>query len=89
MAMSGARRYGQSKGREMNERLKELAEQAGFMVGYNADAQLERFAELVRQNEREACATECYRQMSLIPTQAWTINPYQQCMQAILARGEK
>jgi hypothetical protein len=40
----------------MNERLKELAEQAGFMVGYNADAQLERFAELVRQDEREACA---------------------------------
>ena len=37
----------------MNERIKELAEQAGFMVGYNADAQLERFAELVRQDEHE------------------------------------
>ena len=36
----------------MNKRLKELAERAGFMVGYNADAQLERFAELVRQDER-------------------------------------
>ena len=43
----------------MNERIKELAEQAGFMVGYNADAQLERFAELVRQDEREECATLC------------------------------
>jgi hypothetical protein len=43
----------------VNERIKELAEQAGFMVGYNADAQLERFAELVRQDEREECATLC------------------------------
>jgi hypothetical protein len=43
----------------MNERSKELAEQAGFMVGYNADAQLERFAELVRQDEREACVKVC------------------------------
>ena len=43
----------------MNERIKELAEQSGFMVGYNADAQLERFAELVRQDEREACAKLC------------------------------
>ena len=45
----------------MNERIKELAEQAGFVVGMsvNADRQIERFAELVRQDEREACAEVC------------------------------
>ena len=55
----------------MNERIKELAEQAGFEVvktndgfaiwtdeGWNTDS-LERFAELVRQEEREACAKLC------------------------------
>jgi|LauGreSBDMM110SN_4_FD.fasta_scaffold67530_3 hypothetical protein len=48
----------------MNERLKELAEQAGATV-YKAmhgkaisflENDLERFADLVRQDEREACA---------------------------------
>jgi hypothetical protein len=55
----------------MNERIKELAEQAGFEVvktndgfaiwtdeGWNTDS-LERFAELVRQDEREKCAKLC------------------------------
>ena len=55
----------------MNERIKELAEQSGFEVvktndgfaiwtdeGWNTDS-LERFAELVRQEEREACAKLC------------------------------
>jgi len=49
----------------MNERLKELAEQAGgvwsedwgcFMSG---TLNLTRFTELVRQDEREACAALC------------------------------
>jgi hypothetical protein len=40
----------------MNERLKELAEQAGL---YYNDLYIERFAELVRQDEREACAALC------------------------------
>ena len=45
----------------MNERLKELVRQA---KGTNQnliwkDAELERFAELVRQDEREACAKLC------------------------------
>tara|TARA_R110000868_G_scaffold318387_1_gene579141 strand:+ start:190 stop:447 length:258 start_codon:yes stop_codon:yes gene_type:complete len=52
----------------MNERLKELAKQAGFEWEINTawvlpdgwwkaeSADLERFAELVRQDEREACA---------------------------------
>ncbi len=40
----------------MNERLKELAEQAGLPY-HGLD--IERFAELVRQDEREACAKLC------------------------------
>ena len=45
----------------MNERLKELAEQAGLQntlgcFWQSGDHDLERFAELVRQDEREACA---------------------------------
>ena len=45
----------------MNERIKELAEQAKFErldMLWHAD-ELERFAELVRQDEREACAALC------------------------------
>ena len=52
----------------MNERIKELAEQAGFQIApttknygvwYAADNVIERFAELVRQDEREKCAKLC------------------------------
>jgi hypothetical protein len=45
----------------MDERIKELAEQAGFVVGVsaNADRQIKHFAELLRQDEREACAKVC------------------------------
>jgi hypothetical protein len=45
----------------MNERIKELAAQAGFVVGVsaNADRQIKHFAELVRHDEREACARLC------------------------------
>jgi hypothetical protein len=39
----------------MNERIKELAEQAGFDKHHaEYDTRIERFAELVRQDEREA-----------------------------------
>ena len=38
--------------------------------------------------EREACAKECWKQMGLLPTQAWTVNPYEQCIDAIRARGQ-
>jgi hypothetical protein len=54
------------KGDEVNERLKELAEQAGLSREFSVsglwlsdDEELERFAELVRQDEREACAKLC------------------------------
>jgi hypothetical protein len=41
----------------MNERIKQLAEQAGFDKHHvEYDTRIERFAELVRQDEREACA---------------------------------
>jgi hypothetical protein len=44
----------------MNKRIKELAEQAGCvlhgLVWVANDEDFERFAELVRQDEREACA---------------------------------
>jgi hypothetical protein len=45
----------------MNEKLKELVKQAGFI---DADLEvipeeLDRFAELVRQDERELCAKLC------------------------------
>lgn len=50
----------------MNERIKELAEQAGLSREFSVsglwladDSELERFAELVRQEEREACAKLC------------------------------
>jgi len=53
----------------MNERIKELAKQAGFDVEDRANeiwfdegwhtSIVERFAELVRQDEREACAKLC------------------------------
>jgi hypothetical protein len=42
-----------------------------------------------KAEEREACAALCAVQMSLIPAQAWTVNPYEQCMNAIRARGKK
>jgi len=51
---------------KMRERTKALAEQAGFVVwdgavdwSCNYDDELEKFAELVRADEREACAKVC------------------------------
>ena len=56
-------------GGEMNERIKELAEQTGLAYRLSngkywidageVDIHLERFAELIRQDEREACANLC------------------------------
>jgi hypothetical protein len=48
---------------------------------------LEAFAKLVAEREREACAKECWKQMGLLSTQAWAVNPYEQCIDAIRARG--
>ena len=60
----GTSRITKPKELKMNERLKELAEQAGFQKyflgsGYIVrDQELERFAELVRQDERAKCASD-------------------------------
>ncbi len=45
----------------MNEQIKELAEQAGLWPAVTDvfPKELKRFAELVRQDEREACAKAC------------------------------
>ena len=76
----------------MNERIKELAEQAGLAYKMSngkywidagePDIHLERFAELVRQDEREECAKLCERAHSAGFS---ALN----CADAIRARGEK
>jgi hypothetical protein len=73
----------------------EMARQAGFDEWQSKvlfDHALEVFAKLVAEKatalEREACAKECWKQMGLLPTQAWEVNPYEQCIDAILARGQ-
>ena len=66
----------------------ELARQAGLDPDlWNYTDAFETFAKLVAEKEREACAKECWRQMGLLPTQAWTVNPYEQCIDAIRARS--
>jgi hypothetical protein len=54
----------------MNERTKELAELAGLQPYYEAQQKhIERFAELVRQDEREACAKllDDFSNTSMVP----------------------
>lgn len=69
----------------MNERLKELAFKAGFSLTayeglWEAElADIERFAELVRQDEREACAKLC--------EEYFTPNLGKEIAAAIRARG--
>ena len=78
----------------------EMAEKAGLAFGsdeypdiwatymYVGKKEIEAFAKLIAEAEREACAKECWKQMGLLPTQAWTVNPYEQCIDAIRARGQ-
>ena len=73
----------------MNERLKELAFEAGFTITpcglFEAeDTNLERFADLVRQDEREVCAKLCEDLHNCEPEP----RP-DDCAAAIRARGEK
>ena len=72
----------------MNERLKELACEAGFTITpcglFEAeDTNLERFAELVRQDEREACAKLCDE---IDTPDGWSTS---NLSASIRARGEK
>jgi hypothetical protein len=78
---------------------KKLAEQAGFEISssnfadlgwvwcsdeYPIDEQLERFAELVRQDEREACAKLCDDL-----DRKWNQSGVRECAKAIRARGNE
>jgi len=73
-------------GDAMNERLKELAEQAGLPY-HGVD--IERFADLVRQDEREACAKLCEElQLTDLCIRDWADGTYDSA-KAIRTRGEK
>jgi hypothetical protein len=69
----------------MNERLKELADEAGLFWQYSPAYEkcLERFAELIRADEREACAKLCESEGHRIDA-SW-----ESCAIAIRQRGEK
>jgi hypothetical protein len=81
----------------MNERIKELAEEFAMltetMTGIQTeyifdDEDLERFAELVRQDEREACAKLCeYLPNKNNPSEQWLKGTID-CATAIRARTE-
>ena len=83
----------------MNERTKELAEQAGLSIdkyglAWDKDnpreigVDLERFAELVRQDEREACAKLCDDEADQSISYPEAEGMYW-CAEAIRARGEQ
>ena len=70
----------------MNERLKEIVKQARLPACHlSHPVALERFAELVRQDEREACAKLCEDGLPMGMGQ--TIGPMM-CAEAIRARSE-
>ena len=77
----------------MNERLKEIVKQARLPACHLSHlVALERFAELVRQDEREACATLCdlFSQSSAnVPSRyEFMGESAQECAKLIRARGE-
>ena len=61
----------------------EMARQAGFIVGEPwREILIERFAKLVAQHEREACAKVCEK------TPPWPFKPSIEAAHAIRARGQ-
>jgi predicted HTH transcriptional regulator len=98
------------RGEGMNKRMKQLAEQAGLITfkfgeqgGYTTIEavtdlnNLERFAELVRQEEREACAKLCEDQIKSYMSKQYTTDPLggyrerfasEQCAAVIRGRTE-
>ena len=71
----------------MNERLKELAEKTGVtMLNVLScyEEEIKCFADLVRQDEREACAVACEYYGSPFNSHRIT-----ECVNAIRARSEK
>ena len=82
----------------MNERLKELAEQVGATIhkAMHGEAisflenDLERFVELVRQDEREACARTCEDMAEgLVGDDVSGVYGADYCAEAIRARGNR
>ena len=89
----------------MNERIKEIAIQAGLQntlgcFWQSSDDAIERFAELVRQDEREACAKLCEKYADVLdPLQPESVcadyfqggvkSAARRNAQRIRARGEK
>ena len=75
----------------MKEQIKELAKQAGFDEHHaEYDTRIERFAELVRQDEREACAKLCDEKALYF--QYDFISPYdvaESCAEEIRKRGNE
>lgn len=76
----------------MNERLKELARQAKPSPNLIwEDAELERFAELVRQDEREVCAKLCdlfAKSSANVPSRyEFMGESAQECANLVRARG--
>jgi hypothetical protein len=76
-------------GDAMNDRIKELAEQAGFDKHHaEHDTRIERFAELVRQDEREANAKLCEGLAREIGNKNYiAVDQRQFCAKQIRARG--
>jgi len=75
----------------MNEQIKKLAEQAGWDMGDEVDGfttRLEKFAELVRADEREACAKLCENIAEEFAYEPHDPDPMY-CAEAIRKRGEK
>ena len=75
----------------MNERIKELAQKAKLSTANSIwlanDSELERFAELVRQDEREACAKLCENEADQISSDHEAGGMYW-CAEAIRARSK-
>jgi len=68
----------------MNERIKELAEQAGVISGFkDLHPDMIKFAELIRQDEREACAKLCDK------ASYWDGHVAANCAAAIRARSKE
>jgi hypothetical protein len=79
----------------MNERIRELAEQAGAKYYVHADYLLttdldvEQFAALIRQDENEACAVECDKWAAVKPVSDFmhgSASGARQCAAAIRER---
>ena len=70
----------------------EMAREAGMLVNTSRDSMkhLERFAELVRAQENEACADICGRfAMHASMNELEGYDAYRDCEEAIRARGQK